>query len=163
MAGHGRTPSLRSGQRWVSNAVRGRTEALGTHSSHSRACSSAEVPRQTRVFEDQGTLRRAYKQNLFEEAKTWKGHPPEARLKSLIMLDDENDDQPRRLISRERIDNDRRHYEYYAENRQPRKHTQPFSVYGTPEFHDLDVLKLWVNSNQHTRDTWPLAIYTKEH
>lgn len=48
------------------------------------------------------------------EAKTWKGHSLEARLRWLIMLDDENDDRPRRLIDREKIDNDWRHYEYYA-------------------------------------------------
>ncbi len=35
---------------------------------------------------------RAYKRRLFEAAKTWKGQPLEAHLKSLIMLDDENDD-----------------------------------------------------------------------
>lgn len=48
------------------------------------------------------------------------------------MLDDENDDQRRRLISHERIENNRRCYEYYA---QTRDRNQRFSVYGTPEFH----------------------------
>lgn len=61
-------------------------------------------------FGEQRGSRRDYKRKLFEEAKTWQGHPLEARLKSLIMVDDEDDDQPRRLISHERIHDDRRHY-----------------------------------------------------
>ena len=79
----------------------------------------------------------------------------EARLRSLIKLDSESDDQDVGPINPERIDSDRNNYQYYARHKQERDPEKPFSVYGLPEFRDLDVLRLWVNSNEHMYRTWP--------
>ena len=131
------------------------SQAYSTGSPSPRSPPNTSPERNDVSIEDQWALRRAYKRSLFEEAKTWRGYALEARLRSLIKLDSESDDQDVGPIDPERIDSDRNNYQYYARHRQERDPEKPFSVYGLPEIRDLDILRLWVNSNEHMYRTWP--------
>lgn len=81
------------------------------------------------------------------------------------MLDDEINDQHHHLIGDKRIDIDRRHPKCFilCANKTNLGSILTFLslLYGIPKYYNLDLLKLWVNTNQHTYDTEPPG-YTPE-
>lgn len=109
--------------------------------------------------------RKAYKQSLFEEAISWNGIPipvpREKRVRSLIRLDDTEDDhedddrQSLQSYDLNEVERDWVNYERHARQAYTRDSGQDFSVWGYPSFRNLDVLKVWVNLNLHKYKTWP--------
>ena len=107
------------------------------------------------IREHQVARRRSYKEALLETTRTWPGPPTEALVRSLIKLDDEHDDR-RMFVEPEKLHKDWGYYEIYARIGRCQDSNQPFAVYGDPLFRDLDILKLWVNLNEHVGgQTWP--------
>ena len=100
-------------------------------------------------------LRREYKEGLLDVARAWPGPPNELTLRSLIKMDDRRDDNRQFRIAEDKIHRDWENYENYARIGRFRNSSLPFPVYGHPCFRDLDILKLWVNLNQHICQTWP--------
>ena len=100
-------------------------------------------------------LRREYKEGLLDVARAWPGPPNEITLRSLIKMDDWRDDYRQFRIAEDKIHRDWENYEKYARIGRFRNSSLPFPVYGHPYLRDLDILKLWVNLNQHIFQTWP--------
>ena len=107
---------------------------------------------------NQAALRLEYKQDLLDTTRAWPEPPSEDFIRSLIKLDDNYDNHHQFAITDQNIHvvhRDWRNYEFYARKRRPRDSSLSFPVYGDPLFRDLDILKLWVNSNEHLGQTWP--------
>ena len=106
---------------------------------------------------NQAALRRSYKQDLLDTTRAWPGPPREAHIRFLIKFDDKDDDYRQFTVPEQKMHTDWRNYEIYARKKRPRDPDLPCPVYGNPLFRDLDILKLWVNSNWHIlmRRTWP--------
>ena len=111
---------------------------------------------------NQAALRRSYKQDLLDTTRAWPGPPSEALVRSIIKLDDKHDNYRQFTVTHQRMHSDWRTYEIYARKRRPRDSSQSYPVYGNPLFRDLDILKLWVNSNWHILwRTWPPGYTTQ--
>ena len=95
-------------------------------------------------------LRKSYKQELLNITQAWPNPPTEALVRSLIKLDDKDDDYRQFAIDfdDDRILKDRRNYELYVLRNDGRNSEVHVPVYGEL-FQDLDILKIWVNMNMH--------------
>ena len=104
-------------------------------------------------------IRKAYKEELLDITQAWPEPPTEALVRSLIKLDDEDDNYRQFAINvnDDRIRKDRRNYELYVlrnDGRNPEVHVPVYWEL----LQDLDILKIWVNMNMHwnrMKRIWP--------
>ncbi|KAL9001985.1 MAG: hypothetical protein Q9188_005064 [Gyalolechia gomerana] len=101
--------------------------------------------------------RRLCKEALLGAAQKWRFAPRSERLKYLLCFDDNDDPAAHKPPDPAEIRKDRMRYEHYA-FRSIEMDTHPMKMYGTWDLHDLDLLKFWVNMNQHrmrSNSLWP--------
>lgn len=102
--------------------------------------------------------RRKCKEALLRQALTWRTAPSEKYLKYLLRFDDALDRAPKREMALAEVERDWVRYEVYVAERTLRDDRMPTTIYGTEDRFELDLLKLWVNTNQHripSRRPWP--------
>ena len=104
-------------------------------------------------------IRKAYKEKLLDITQAWPEPPTEALVRSLIKLDDKDDDYRQFAIDvdEDRIRKDWRNYELYVLRNDARNSEVQIPVYWEL-LRDLDILKIWVNMNMHWKRMnriWP--------
>ena len=122
----------------------------------SESQSLATDPRQHHAALRYAALRKSYKEELLHITRAWPRPPTEDYVRSLIKLDDERDNlrQFATRIDENRIERDWRHYEVLALTGKSRNADIAYPVY-EERWRNLDLLKIWVNLNQHWDETWP--------
>lgn len=87
------------------------------------------------------------KEKLLKEARTWNAFPEET-LKSYMDFDAVHDRKALRVPSPDDIQLERQRMEQVVAKGSMRK-TQSIRVYGAIHLNDLNILRFWVNLNQH--------------
>ena len=99
---------------------------------------------------DARTLRRQWKQKLFEVARNWPDAPADDELKRRIRFNDDDDELAARVRpDAERAQRLKRTYEGRVRDREMEDDTRLMTIFGTMELFDLDVLRCWVLLDKH--------------